>query len=269
MSGVGSGGIGIGIGIGTGSSGTCGGSGGISGSTTKAARKKFPRNRSDIGWAHGVELDGNYKKIKCKYCEKVLIGGITRFKHHLAGTKKNISVCPAVPDDVKQTMLKACREIMELANKKRKFGLGNEACDEEDDDVDVLSGKGKSVSKKGGVASSFKRSKDTQSTINQIFKRDQREEACRLIARFFYKSAIPFNCVKNSEFVKMCNSLQSIMVVVSNLLLIMRLERSILNWRYIAPLSTLRRIRRIGKIQDALLCLMNGQIKRKCQFVIS
>ena len=50
-------------GIGTGSSGTCGGSGGTSGSTTKAARKKFLGNRSDISWAHGVELDENYKKI--------------------------------------------------------------------------------------------------------------------------------------------------------------------------------------------------------------
>ncbi|XP_073268810.1 uncharacterized protein [Populus alba] len=42
----------------------------------------------------------------------------------------------------------------------------------------------------------------TQTTINQLLKRDVREEACRQIARFFYTSAIPFNCVKNPEFVK-------------------------------------------------------------------
>jgi hypothetical protein len=32
--------------------------------------------------------------------------------------------------------------------------------------------------------------------------KDLREETCRQIARFFYTSAIPFNCVKNYEFVK-------------------------------------------------------------------
>jgi len=35
-----------------------------------------------------------------------------------------------------------------------------------------------------------------------LLKKDIREEACRQIARFFYTSAIPFNCVKNPEFVK-------------------------------------------------------------------
>ena len=46
------------------------------------------------------------------------------------------------------------------------------------------------------------RSRSTQTTINQLLKKDLRKEACRQIARFFYTSAIPFNCVKNLEFVK-------------------------------------------------------------------
>jgi len=36
----------------------------------------------------------------------------------------------------------------------------------------------------------------TQTTINQLLKKNLREEACRKIARFFYTSAIPFNRVK-------------------------------------------------------------------------
>ena len=32
--------------------------------------------------------------------------------------------------------------------------------------------------------------------------KDFREEACQQIARFFYTNAIPFNCVKNYEFIK-------------------------------------------------------------------
>jgi len=35
-----------------------------------------------------------------------------------------------------------------------------------------------------------------------LLKKDIRKEACRQIARFFYTSAIPFNCVKNPEFIK-------------------------------------------------------------------
>jgi hypothetical protein len=35
-----------------------------------------------------------------------------------------------------------------------------------------------------------------------LLKKDIREEACLQIARFFYTSAIPFNCVKNLEFIK-------------------------------------------------------------------
>ena len=41
-----------------------------------------------------------------------------------------------------------------------------------------------------------------KTTINQLLKKDIREEACRQIVEFFYISAIPFNCVKNSKFVK-------------------------------------------------------------------
>jgi hypothetical protein len=35
-----------------------------------------------------------------------------------------------------------------------------------------------------------------------LLKKDIREETCRQIARFFYTSAIPFNCVKTPEFIK-------------------------------------------------------------------
>jgi hypothetical protein len=35
-----------------------------------------------------------------------------------------------------------------------------------------------------------------------LLKKHIREEACRQIVRFFYTSAIPFNCVKNPEFLK-------------------------------------------------------------------
>ena len=43
----------------------------------------------------------------------------------------------------------------------------------------------------------------TQTTINQLMKKELREEVCQQIARFFYACAIPFNCVNHPEFGKM------------------------------------------------------------------
>ncbi|GJR49382.1 zf-BED domain-containing protein [Tanacetum coccineum] len=82
---------------------------------------------------------------------------------------------------------------MELAaSKKRKlFSVdGDEELLESDDrprHTDTF------VSKKGKV----------QSTLNKIYKKDERDKVCQQIARFFYTSALSFNCVKNPEFKKM------------------------------------------------------------------
>ena len=66
----------------------------------KIKRKNAPRNRSDLGWEHGVEVGS--RQVQCNYCEEIHSGGIYRLKHHLAGTRKNISVCPSVPKKVRE-----------------------------------------------------------------------------------------------------------------------------------------------------------------------
>jgi len=48
-----------------------------------------------------------------------------------------------------------------------------------------------------------KRVVGTQTTINNMFKKGMREEACQAIARFFYNNAIPFNVAKSEEFIAM------------------------------------------------------------------
>ena len=49
-----------------------------------ASGKNFPGNRLDVGWQHGIDIDKNLRKVKCKNCQKIINGGIFRFKHHLA-----------------------------------------------------------------------------------------------------------------------------------------------------------------------------------------
>ena len=82
---------------------------------------------------------------------------------------------------------------LEANEKKRK--AHQYSANDEDDEIKEISSKDKGKRVISGSGS-------TQTTLNQLLKRDIREEACQQIARFFYTSAIPFNCVKNLEFVK-------------------------------------------------------------------
>jgi hypothetical protein len=84
---------------------------------------------------------------------------------------------------------------LEATEKKRKAHQYSVNDNDDDDEIKEISSnnKGKRVASGSG---------STQTTLNQLLKKDIREEACRQIARFFYTSAIPFNCVKNPEFLK-------------------------------------------------------------------
>jgi hypothetical protein len=154
-------------------------------------------NRSDIAWKHGVSVDGGTRIIKCNYCGKVIVGGVYRLKHHLGHTKMNVCACEHVPDDVKVQMWEICKDLQMKLNRKT-----------EDDDADVLTGKGKRPVEEGGdkatPANLFKkRGVSTQATINNIFKKNLREEACLEIASFFYNNVIAFYVAKSDEFQRM------------------------------------------------------------------
>jgi len=61
--------------------------------------------RIDRVWNHCVSIDRKARNVKCKYCEKVLSGGIYQLEHHLAGTSKDVGACIVVSKDVKRIML--------------------------------------------------------------------------------------------------------------------------------------------------------------------
>lgn len=53
----------------------------------------------DICWEYAEKLDGN--KVRCKFCQRVLNGGISRLKHHLSRLpSKGVNPCTKVRDDV-------------------------------------------------------------------------------------------------------------------------------------------------------------------------
>ena len=47
-------------------------------------------SKHDIGWEHVEPLGGNRRTPKCKYCGKVIHGGITRLKQHIAHISRQV-----------------------------------------------------------------------------------------------------------------------------------------------------------------------------------
>ena len=168
----------------------------------KCARKNAPGNRSDIGWQHGSDVDGDAKKVKCNYCAKIVTAGISRLKHHLAGTNVGAEPCLVVPDDVKNLMCAAIDDAKEAAMKKRRLMQIDEEEREEGPEaaMEMSLSKGKyimmSATKRKGI--------HVQTTMNLTLKKGLKDQIDDQVAKFFYTSAIPFNCIKNVEFGKMC-----------------------------------------------------------------
>ncbi|GAB2265118.1 hypothetical protein Dimus_037802 [Dionaea muscipula] len=53
----------------------------------------------DVCWEYAEKLDGN--RVRCKFCSRVLNGGISRLKHHLSRLpSKGVNPCSKVRDDV-------------------------------------------------------------------------------------------------------------------------------------------------------------------------
>jgi len=62
-----------------------------------------PKQR-DIGWEHGTPVGESRKLIKCNYCGKQVLGGITRLKQHIAHVPGQLEGCLWVLKEVSQIM---------------------------------------------------------------------------------------------------------------------------------------------------------------------
>ncbi|KAK4591979.1 hypothetical protein RGQ29_016449 [Quercus rubra] len=154
----------------------------------KIKRKNAPGNRSDLGWEHGVEVGSRQVQLK----------------HHLAGTRKNVSACPSVPENVREKFVALLYAQAEASIKKKRWYTMEEEDDGSDDELIEVQqlhsskGRGRHI----GSMDKFV-AKKKQVTMNSVFKKGERDLVIQQIARFFYTSAIPFNCVKNPEFLRM------------------------------------------------------------------
>ncbi|XP_021274949.1 uncharacterized protein LOC110409790 isoform X2 [Herrania umbratica] len=76
----------------------------------------------DVCWEYAEKLDGN--KVRCKFCLRVLNGGISRLKHHLSRLpSKGVNPCSKVRDDVTdrvRAIISSKEEIKETSSVKRQ-----------------------------------------------------------------------------------------------------------------------------------------------------
>ncbi|XLR27849.1 hypothetical protein HN51_041158, partial [Arachis hypogaea] len=143
-------------------------------------------SRTDGEWEHEISVEDG-KKIQYKYCHKIFLEGVYRLKHHLAGTQKDIGACTAVSDEVKKQMWDVVSGLQ--VNLTKKTSMGGTSPGE--------------TTKEGDTTDSniFKKIRiNTQTTINNIFKKNLREEVCLEISAFFYNNGIPFNVSRSEEY---------------------------------------------------------------------
>jgi hypothetical protein len=134
------------------------------------SRKISSGNRLDVGWQHGIGIDKNFRKVHCKYCQKIISGGIFRFKQHLACIRKDVEPYQQVPENVKQMILGVLVKNLEATEKKRK--VHQYSVNDDDDEIKEISSKDKGKRAASGSGS-------TQTTLNQLLKKDIREKASR------------------------------------------------------------------------------------------
>ncbi|MQL72272.1 hypothetical protein Taro_004616 [Colocasia esculenta] len=66
-------------------------------------------------WAHCTVVNMGRRKVQCKYCNRVLSGGVWRLKQHLAGIKGEVAPCSRVSSEVR---IQFCQHVKEKETSK-------------------------------------------------------------------------------------------------------------------------------------------------------
>ncbi|KAL6326333.1 hypothetical protein AAG906_007838 [Vitis piasezkii] len=91
-------------------------------------------SKHDIGWEHAEPVGGSRRTTKCKYCGKVIHGGITRLKQHIAHISGQVEGCPRVPVEVSHIKEKKERLLNSL-NRENFYEIDEGDSDDEIEEV--------------------------------------------------------------------------------------------------------------------------------------
>ena len=77
--------------------------------------------KQDIGWDHGKPVGRNKRIVMCNYCNKIVHGGITRLKQHVARISGQVDSCSKAPDEISKHLRQLLIESTNVrALQKRK-----------------------------------------------------------------------------------------------------------------------------------------------------
>ncbi|OMO61529.1 putative Zinc finger, BED-type, partial [Corchorus olitorius] len=107
----------------------------------------------DFGWKWGEAVDGQRSRVRCTFCDRVITGGITRFKEHLAAKKGNVAPCDQVSSHVRKEVAKQLKTFKETKVTKQKardeleerIRLGDDGDYEANSDEDDYAGMSEAV----------------------------------------------------------------------------------------------------------------------------
>lgn len=150
----------------------------------------------DVCWEYAEKLEGN--KVKCKFCLRILNGGISRLKHHLSRLpSKGVNPCSKVRDDVSdrvRNIIASKEDIKEIPSTKKQ----------------------KREEPKSLITIPQNRTLVTLETLSPITKifpnitqtaPSNQENAERSIALFFFENKLDFSIARSSSYQLMIDSI--------------------------------------------------------------
>ncbi|KAL2922174.1 Ribosomal RNA small subunit methyltransferase C [Bienertia sinuspersici] len=146
----------------------------------------------DVCWEYADKLDGN--KVRCKFCSRILNGGISRLKHHLSRLpSKGVNPCSKARDDVTdrvRAIIAAKEEIREIPlAKKPKLA---ESCSP----GSILLNKPLLFVETSPIAKVH----PTMSHLDRCSFSSEQENAEESIALFFFENKLDFSVARSSSY---------------------------------------------------------------------
>ncbi|CAN6557378.1 unnamed protein product [Malus baccata var. baccata] len=183
------------------------------------ALKNMASSKKDFAWQWTKDLDPVTMHFYCVFCNHKCMGSISRFKHHLGGVSLGGMIsCKKVLPNVKEEC------FANVMGTKEKRKASHELCHgggEESESVDMGTTRTPYVISRSGSVSTthsqqissflpprsrgpldkYVTSEAHQTTLNTPFKKEERRQASRALARWFYTIVIPFNAANNEYYV--------------------------------------------------------------------
>ncbi|XP_020271472.1 uncharacterized protein LOC109846637 [Asparagus officinalis] len=155
---------------------------------------------------HGVWKEGEpAHSLYCKFCNHHITAGVTRLKHHLAGTHKGVRKCDKVPELVKKQCVEALKEMETGKAKKaalvRSIGRMEDSHShvEDAESQELESGQGSNAqqSRSFGPLDTFVNVQGRQTTMENRYKIEQRDEVVQKIGRCIFANGLSFNLLSS------------------------------------------------------------------------